>query len=108
MDAQRLEASVPTASAEDADGEDRRVRLELPYKPFAKQDEFHNCKAKYRLFGGAAGPGKSKALLMEAIVQAWKFPNVNTLLLRRTFPELEGLAAALFPARCAARVVPLV
>lgn len=90
MDAQRLEASVPTASAEDADGEDRRVRLELPYKPFAKQDEFHNCKAKYRLFGGAAGPGKSKALLMEAIVQAWKFPNVNTLLLRRTFPELEG------------------
>ena len=45
--------------------------------------------AKYRLFGGAAGPGKSKALLMEAILQAQEHPGANTLLLRRTFPELE-------------------
>src|SRR5579859_6815166 len=84
-----LGLKAPTASAGDFEDEERRIR-ELPYKPFAKQDEFHNCKAKYRLFGGAAGPGKSKALLMEAIAQATKFPNVNTLLLRRTFPELEG------------------
>jgi hypothetical protein len=42
------------------------------------------------LFGGAAGPGKTKALLMEAVVQALTDPNVNTLLLRRTFPELEA------------------
>ena len=89
MKAQQLKATSPTASAGDVEDEERRIR-ELPYKPFAKQDEFHNCKAKYRLFGGAAGPGKSKALLMEAIRQATKFPNVNTLLLRRTFPELEG------------------
>jgi hypothetical protein len=40
-------------------------------------------------FGGAAGPGKSKALLMEAVLQAMTHPGVNTLLLRRTFPELE-------------------
>ena len=86
VNAQRL----GTNSAESIDDEARPIRLELPYKPFPKQDEFHKCKAKYKLFGGAAGPGKSKALLMEAIVQAWKFPNVNTLLLRRTFPELEG------------------
>ena len=67
-----------------------RVKRALGYHPFPKQREFHLCKAKYRLFGGAAGPGKSKALLMEAILQATDFPNVNTLLLRRTFPELEG------------------
>ena len=84
-----LGLKAPTAGAGDFEDEERRVR-ELPYKPFEKQDEFHSCKAKYRLFGGAAGPGKSKALLMEAIRQATKFPNVNTLLLRRTFPELEG------------------
>ncbi|MGB0036505.1 MAG: hypothetical protein WBP79_13630 [Candidatus Acidiferrales bacterium] len=63
--------------------------LELNYHPFPKQQEFHGSPAKYRLFGGAAGPGKSKALLMEAIVQAHEHPGANTLLLRRTFPELE-------------------
>ncbi len=45
---------------------------------------------KYRLFGGAAGPGKTKALLYEAIYQAHLHPGVDTLLLRRTFPELEA------------------
>jgi phage terminase large subunit len=64
-------------------------KLILPYSPFPKQQEFHASPAKYRLFGGAAGPGKSKALLMEAILQANDYAGANTLLLRRTFPELE-------------------
>ncbi|MGH9770999.1 MAG: terminase large subunit domain-containing protein, partial [Candidatus Acidiferrales bacterium] len=64
-------------------------RVELGYDPFPKQRQFHGSPAKYRLFGGAAGPGKSKALLMEAILQAHEHPGANTLLLRRTFPELE-------------------
>ncbi len=59
------------------------------YVPFAKQQEFHRSPAKYRLFGGAAGPGKSAALTWEAIIQANETPGVDTLLLRRTFPELE-------------------
>ncbi len=42
------------------------------------------------MFGGAAGPGKTKALLWECIRQANKYPGVDTLLLRRTFPELES------------------
>jgi len=65
------------------------TKIELGYTPFPKQQEFHKSPAKYRLFGGAAGPGKSKALLREAILQANDHPNSNTLLLRRTFPELE-------------------
>ena len=65
------------------------VSVPLPYQPFPKQRAFHASPAKYRLFGGAAGPGKSKALLMEAILQAHEHPGANTLLLRRTFPELE-------------------
>ncbi|HYL46572.1 MAG TPA: phage terminase large subunit [Candidatus Limnocylindrales bacterium] len=65
------------------------IRLNLPYKPFARQRAFHGSPAKYRLFGGAAGPGKSKALLMECVVRAFENPGANTLLLRRTFPELE-------------------
>ncbi len=64
-------------------------RIELGYQPFPKQQQFHASPAKYRLFGGAAGPGKSKALLMEAVLQAHEHAGANTLLLRRTFPELE-------------------
>jgi Terminase large subunit, T4likevirus-type, N-terminal len=63
--------------------------VDLGYDPFPKQQQFHASPAKYRLFGGAAGPGKSKALLMEAILQAHEHPGANTLLLRRTFSELE-------------------
>jgi hypothetical protein len=76
-------------------GADRWLRdnsakgISLGYEPFPKQQQFHSSPAKYRLFGGAAGPGKSKALLMEAILQADEHPGANTLLLRRTFPELE-------------------
>src|SRR6266852_892327 len=80
--------SVPRASAERGVNAGDIV-LELPYEPFPRQMVFHASPAKYRLFGGAAGPGKSKALLMEAIVQANEVHGADTLLLRRTFPELE-------------------
>jgi hypothetical protein len=59
------------------------------YRPFPRQAEFHASPARYRLFGGAAGPGKTTALLWEAIRQAYSAPGVDVLLLRRTFPELE-------------------
>jgi len=60
------------------------------YQPFPRQSEFHRSQAKYRLFGGAAGPGKTMALLWEGITQAVRNPGVDTLLMRRTFPELES------------------
>ena len=66
------------------------------YRPFPRQQQFHDHTAKYRLFGGAAGPGKTKALLWEAIFQAMLCPGVDTLLLRRTYPELESSLLAYF------------
>jgi Phage terminase large subunit len=66
------------------------------YRPFPRQKQFHNSVAKYRLFGGAAGPGKTKALLWEAIGQALETPGSDTLLLRRTYPELESSLLAQF------------
>ncbi|MGC1418017.1 MAG: phage terminase large subunit [Candidatus Acidiferrum sp.] len=66
------------------------------YRPFARQQQFHDSPAKYRLFGGAAGPGKTKALLWEAIMQANVWPGTDTLLLRRTYPELESSLLAYF------------
>ena len=66
------------------------------YRPFPRQQLFHDSPAKYRLFGGAAGPGKTKALLWEAYFQARAYPGANTLLLRRTYPELESSLLAYF------------
>jgi hypothetical protein len=78
----------------------RRTRSTLRqsnyYTPFPRQSEFHRSKAKYRLFGGAAGPGKTKALLWEAIAQANEVPGCDTLLLRRTYPELDSSLLAYF------------
>src|SRR2546427_683131 len=71
-------------------------RVSDHYDPFARQEEFHHSSAKYRLFGGAAGPGKTKALLWEAILKANIKRGCDTLLLRRTYPELESSLLAYF------------
>jgi phage terminase large subunit len=72
------------------------LHISHSYEPFPRQREFHEARAKYRLFGGAAGPGKTKALLWEAIRQALEVAGCDTLLLRRTFPELESSLIAQF------------
>jgi phage terminase large subunit len=74
----------------------KSLRVRDYYHPFPRQEEFRNSTAKYRLFGGAAGPGKTTALLWEAIDQAHKVPGSDSLLLRRTFPELESSLLARF------------
>src|SRR5258708_12340174 len=66
------------------------------YDAFPHQLQFHHRPAKYRLFGGAAGPGKTMALLYEAIRQAHNVPGSDSLLLRRTYPELDSSLLAYF------------
>src|ERR1700747_3029430 len=72
------------------------MRISDYYRAFPRQAQFHRSRAKYRLFGGAAGPGKTKALLWEAIRQALDVPGSDSLLLRRTYPELESSLLAYF------------
>jgi phage terminase large subunit len=74
----------------------RSLPFDKYYRPFPRQKQFHSSEAKYRLFGGAAGPGKTKALLWEAILQANEVAGCDTLLLRRTYPELESSLLAQF------------
>jgi phage terminase large subunit len=66
------------------------------YEPFPQQQKFHDSTKKYRLFGGAAGPGKTRALLEEAFHLAEKHRGSDSLLLRRTYPELESSLIAQF------------
>lgn len=65
----------------------------LPHDAHAKQREFLAYDGLEALYGGAAGGGKSDALLMSAL-QYVHVPAYKSLLLRRTYPDL-GLPGAI-------------
>lgn len=65
-----------------------RPRLDYsPHEPHARQAEFLALGGEEAFYGGAAGGGKSDALLMAAL-QYVHIPGYSALILRRTFPEL--------------------
>jgi hypothetical protein len=73
----------------------REINLDDYYLPYRQQQAFHQSAAKHPLLGGAAGPGKTLGLLLESLITCNEFNptdavQVHTLLLRRTFPQLEG------------------
>lgn len=59
----------------------------IPNVPFPNQAIFLSLPDREALFGGAAGGGKSDALLMAALMFVG-LPNYHALLLRRTYAEL--------------------
>lgn len=61
------------------------------YDPLPQQKKFHLSPAKYRLFGGSAGGGKSYGVIGEAIMRSVKydFPLTGAIF-RRSYPELEA------------------
>lgn len=54
-----------------------------------QQTRFLSSPAFEALFGGAAGPGKTECLVMEALRQV-NHPRYNAILFRRTFPRLDS------------------
>lgn len=59
----------------------------IPQTPTIKQLQFLARREREVFFGGSAGPGKSSALLMAALMFVYE-PNYAAILLRRTFTDL--------------------
>lgn len=64
--------------------------MEAIWTPQPKQAEFMSRAEDEVLYGGAAGGGKSDALVIEALRQI-HIPHYKGLILRKTFPELTDL-----------------
>ena len=63
--------------------------IQINYIPTEKQKIFHASKANEILYGGAAGGGKTKALIMDALFRCLKNPGTTACIFRRTYQELE-------------------
>lgn len=70
------------------------MRFNLDYVPTEKQKLFHASSADEVLYGGAAGGGKSRAIVMEAVIDALEHAGIDSYLFRRSYPELEATLVA--------------
>ncbi len=58
------------------------------YTASERQTAFHTTVADEKLYGGAAGGGKTAALVAESITLALEYPGIPINLFRRTIPDL--------------------
>lgn len=65
------------------------MEIDITYAPTPKQEIFHASTAKEVLYGGAAGGGKSKAIVMDALARCLLWPQTHAYMFRRTYTELE-------------------
>lgn len=59
-------------------------------RPNPKQIQFFESTARYTAYGGSLGGGKSWAMRRKLVLLCLNYSGLKTLLLRRTFDELEG------------------
>lgn len=66
-------------------------QVQVPnYTASERQRAFHESTADEVLYGGAAGGGKTAAIVAEGITLALEYPGIPIDFFRRTIPELKG------------------
>ena len=65
------------------------MKIEIKYIPSPTQRIFHATTADEVLFGGKVGGGKSCAIVIDALINAVKYPGAIIYCFRRTCPELD-------------------
>lgn len=75
------------------------------YQPKPKQTEAHKCRAKYLLFGGAMGGGKSWFLCAEAIKQAMKYNGNRLVIVRKELSVLRRTTLITFQSICPKEII---
>lgn len=67
------------------------AQVKVPdYEPSDRQTLFHTTVADEKLYGGAAGGGKTAALVAEGVTLALEHPGIPINFFRRTIPELKS------------------
>lgn len=64
-----------------------KIKLKIP-PPHEKQRAFFEAEARFVAYGGARAGGKSFAMRVKFVLLCLRYPGIQTLLLRRTLPEL--------------------
>lgn len=70
------------------------MAIEIDYRPTYKQWVYHQTDADEVLYGGAAGGGKTKATVMDALARCLQYPGTLACIFRRTYSELEDTVIA--------------
>ena len=81
------------------------IELSKYYAPKPKQKLAHKCRAKYLLFGGSMGGGKSMYLCGEAIKQAMKYNGNRLVIVRKELSVLRRTTLITFLAICPNEII---
>ncbi len=65
--------------------------FKIPYQPTPLQKKFHQSEADEVLFGGAAGGGKTTAIIADALFRCLNQKGVAAYVFRRTYRELDDV-----------------